>query len=58
MLASLLATYDEILAAAGELNVRDMLKPLLDELDGISDQLDEGLGRSAEALKKLQDALP
>ena len=58
MLASLLATYDEILAAAGELNVRDMLKPLLDELEGISGQLDEGLGRSAVALKKLQDALP
>ncbi|UCD79871.1 MAG: hypothetical protein JSW26_00100 [Desulfobacterales bacterium] len=58
MLGSLLATYDDILAAAGELNIRDMLKPLLDELEGISGQLDEGLERSAAALKKLQDALP
>lgn len=58
MLGSLLTTYDDILAAAGDLNVRDMLKPLLDELESISGQLDEGLGRSAVALKKLQDALP
>lgn len=58
MFAGLLEQYKRILDLAAELNVKDALQPVLDELDAIKNQLDEGLGETGEAFTRLQGALP
>jgi hypothetical protein len=56
--APVLDVYDHILEVAGGLDVRHVLEPLLAALADVERQLEEGLGRSADALTKLQAALP
>ncbi len=58
LLDALLTTYESILSMAGDLNIREVLQPILDELQAISGQLDEGLERSGEAFGRLKEALP
>jgi hypothetical protein len=56
--APVLDVYDHILDVAGGLDVRRLLEPILLALEDIEHQLEEGLGRTADALKALQEALP
>ncbi len=58
MFSGLLEQYQRILDLAAELNVKDALQPVLDELTAIKDQLDDGLGETGEAFTRLQGALP
>jgi hypothetical protein len=50
--------YDTILELAAGLDVRSLLEPILTALEGIAAQLDIGLEETAEALGRLQAALP
>ena len=50
--------YQRLVGTLGALDLRSLLQPVLDGLDGIEIQLGEGLDGTAEALTKLQDALP
>ncbi len=50
--------YASILELAGGLDVRGLLEPILTALEGIALQLDIGLEETAEALARLQAALP
>ncbi len=50
--------YATILELAGGLDVRGLLEPILTALEGIALQLDVGLEETAEALGRLQAALP
>jgi hypothetical protein len=58
LLESPLAIYDTIVNAFRELNINNLLSPVLDALDGIAQQVDQGLDETVEAFKRLQDALP
>jgi hypothetical protein len=54
----ILDVYDHILKIARGLDVKNLLEPILTALDDIKAQLDEGLDRTADALDRLQAALP
>ncbi len=58
LLAQPIRIYDEILAALTALHLDTLLTPILDQLDGLAAQVDAGLGQTADAVKRLQDALP
>ncbi|MFP2929505.1 hypothetical protein ACLESO_30760, partial [Pyxidicoccus sp. 3LG] len=58
LLASPIAIYDEVLQALEALNLDDLIAPVLDALDDLAGQVDEGLDRTTEALQRLQQALP
>ncbi|WP_164018129.1 hypothetical protein [Pyxidicoccus trucidator] len=58
LLASPIAIYDEVLRALEALNLDDLVAPVLDALDDLAAQVDEGLDRTTEALQRLQQALP
>ena len=58
MFAGLLEQYQRILNLAAQLNVKEALQPVLEELDAIKEQLDEGLSGTGEAFTRLQGALP
>jgi hypothetical protein len=58
LLAAPLATYELILELAGDLDVANLLEPVLTELRDIEGQLGEGLDHTAGALTRLQEALP
>jgi hypothetical protein len=58
LFAPVLDAYDEILAAAGGLDVRTLLQPVLEALADIELQLEEGLDEAAAALTRLQGVLP
>ncbi len=58
LLESLIQTYERILDAAGDLNVRELLAPILEELAVIAEQLDDGLERTGESFEGLQGVLP
>jgi hypothetical protein len=53
-----LSVYDEILAAFGTLDLTVLLTPILDRLDAIALQVDEGLDNTVAAFERLQEALP
>lgn len=57
-LAGVFALYDQVVAAAGVLDIRSVLEPILTALQEIEAQLDSGLDDTAAALKRLQGALP
>ena len=57
-LAAVFALYGELVAAAGMLDVRTVLEPVLTALREIEGQLDSGLDGTAAALERLQEALP
>jgi hypothetical protein len=50
--------YATIVELAGGLDVRSLLEPILTALENIAVQLDSGLEETADALGRLQDALP
>jgi hypothetical protein len=50
--------YDTIVDLAAGLDVKSLLEPVLDALAGIAGQLDAGLDVTADALGRLQAALP
>ncbi|QSQ26065.1 hypothetical protein JY651_14550 [Pyxidicoccus parkwayensis] len=58
LLASPIAIYDEIIKALEALNLDNLIAPVLDALDDLAGQVDEGLDRTTEALQRLQQALP
>ena len=58
LLESLIQTYERILDAAGDLNVRELLAPILEELAVIAERLDDGLERTGESFAGLQGVLP
>jgi tetratricopeptide (TPR) repeat protein len=58
LLASPLAIYDHIVAELGKLNIEGLLDPVLDQLDVIAQQVDEGLDSTVASFERLQDALP
>lgn len=58
LLASPIRIYDDVMKALEALNLQDLLAPVLDALDSIGEQVDTGLDRTAEALERLQAALP
>lgn len=50
--------HHRVVALAGGLDVVVLLRPVLEALDGLAGQLDDGFDRTGEALQELQDALP
>lgn len=56
--APVVSLHQDILRIAGGLDVVSLLRPVLDALDGIAGQLDDGFDRTGDALQELQDALP
>jgi hypothetical protein len=58
LLVSPIAIYDEIIKALEALNLDNLIAPVLDALDDLAGQVDEGLDRTTEALQRLQQALP
>jgi hypothetical protein len=56
--APLLDAYDALVDAAGGLDVRSLLEPVLAALSEIEAQLEAGLDETAAALTELQGALP
>ncbi len=58
LLEAPLAIYDTILAALSQLDLDHLLAPLLDTLDMIAKQVDEGLDETVAAFERLQEALP
>jgi hypothetical protein len=58
LLESPLSIYDTILDAIRPLNIETLLSPVLDVLDGIAQQVDQGLDETVDAFKRLQEALP
>jgi hypothetical protein len=58
LLEPLFEAYDAIVAAAGALDVRRLLKPITDALAEIKEQLDSGLAETGASFNRLQTALP
>jgi len=58
LLESPLAIYDTIVGAIRQLDVETLLSPVLDELDNIATQVDDGLDETVAAFKRLQESLP
>lgn len=58
LLADPLAIYDTILNAMHQLDLEHLLGPLLDLLDNIAKQVDEGLDETVAAFERLQESLP
>ena len=53
-----LEIVDELLAVFAALDLQTLLAPVLDALDVLAAEIDDGLDRTATAFKRLQDALP
>lgn len=58
LLATPLEIYRDVLAAFGALDIGALLAPVLDLLDTIAKQVDDGLDETVTAFKQLQAALP
>lgn len=58
LLAPVVDMYRQIVGALAVLDVAGLLQPVLDGLDVVADQLGDGLDSTAQALGRLQDALP
>jgi len=58
LLESPLAIYDAILNPIHQLNIENLLSPVLDVLDSIADQVDKGLDETVAAFQRLQQSLP
>jgi hypothetical protein len=58
LLAEPLALYDKILELISSLKPGDLLVPVLDQLDRVAEEVDQGLTRTVDAFRGLQDALP
>jgi hypothetical protein len=58
LLATPLAIYDQIVKDLEKININGLLNPVFDQLDNIAKQVDQGLGDTVTAFKRLQAALP
>lgn len=58
ILATPLQIYDTLVGLLGQLDLQTLLAPLLDQIDNIAKQVDEGLSETVTAFQRLQDALP
>jgi hypothetical protein len=58
LLADPLVIYREIVDALDALNVQALMGPVLDLLDSIAHDVDQGLDDTVSAFQRLQDALP
>ncbi|HYI00865.1 hypothetical protein, partial [Hyalangium sp.] len=58
LLASPITIYDEVMGALRALNLEELLGPVLNALDDLARQVDEGLDLTTDALERLQQALP
>ncbi len=58
ILAKPIGIYDGLLDAFGQLDIETLLAPVLDGLDEIAQQVEQGLDDTVVAFKRLQDALP
>lgn len=56
--APVVELHHEVVGIAAGLDVVTLLRPILDALQGIAAQLDDGFDRAGDALQGLQDALP
>jgi hypothetical protein len=56
LMKPILDLFHEVRRALGALNVADILQPVLDALDGIAGQLEEGMDRVVDALGHLKAA--
>ena len=56
--APVVQLHAEVVALAHGLDVAVLLKPVLDALTAIAGQLDDGFGRTGDALRRLQASLP
>jgi hypothetical protein len=54
--APALQTYDTVRAVVAAIAIDEVLRPVLDALDGVAGQLEDGMGRVIDALKNAQDA--
>ena len=50
--------FQDILAALQMIDLQNLLKPILDVLDSLSQKVNTGLVDTTEAFTRLQDALP
>ncbi len=53
-----LAIYDDIFGAMESLNLEQLLEPVLDALDSLSEKVSQGLDDTVDSFERLQDALP
>jgi hypothetical protein len=58
LLEAPIAIYDEVVDALRELNVAELLAPVLDVLDSIALQVSDGLDDTVDAFTRLQESLP
>lgn len=58
LFAGVIAAHHEITGAVAGIDVRNLLRPVLDALNGLVLQLDEGLAGTEDAFADLQAALP
>ncbi len=58
LLAAPIAIYETIVNALKGLNIQTLLQPVLDALDTIAQQVDQGLHETVDAFKRLQQSLP
>jgi hypothetical protein len=58
MLATPLAIYGELLGLLEQLDIQNLMAPILVQIDAIADQVNEGLTGTVDAFHGLQDALP
>ena len=56
--ADVVALHRDVTELAAGLDVRGLLGPVLESLDVIAAQLDDGFDRTGDALQRLQAALP
>jgi hypothetical protein len=56
--ADVVTLQHDVVGLAQGLDVAALLRPVLESLDGLAGQLDEGFARTGDALKRLQAALP
>jgi hypothetical protein len=54
--AAALQTYDTVREVVAAIAIDEVLRPVLDALDGVAAQLEDGMGRVIDALKNAQDA--
>ena len=58
LFAGIVAAHHEVTGAVAGIDIRNLLKPVLDALNALVVQLDQGLAGSEDAFADLQSALP
>jgi len=58
ILATPISIYEEIVGVLEKLDLNALLTPLYDQIDGLAQQVDQGLKGAVDSFQRLQDALP